>query len=323
MGDLDRSVDHYKEALAITPDYSGSLWGLAYLRALREEYPEALKAVDEYIAGAPSVGMKGKGAFGKAYLLMWTGRMAEAISELERMESLAGSLGYVDGQASSHYLMGCVRLRQRQFDAARAGFDRWNSAMKGSSPSKDKGGEALYHLLMASVDLAQGRSKDARSRLTAAGAVPSGASGFMKPAMGVLHDRLQGEVLLAEGAADKAVVVLEKIAPPGMPPAMQDILSLYNSPFPKDGLARAYLAQGALDKAVAEYERLATFDPKDPDRSLIDPLSHYRLAKLYERKGLTAKAVERYHRFLFLWKGADKDLPEYADAVKRAAALSR
>ena len=53
------------------------------------------------------------------------------------------------------------------------------------------------------------------------------------------------------------------------------------------------------------------------------PLSHYRLAKLYERKGLTAKAVERYHRFLFLWKDADKDLPEYADAKKRAAALSR
>ncbi len=322
MGELEKSVDYYKEALAIAPDFSASLWGLAYLRALREEYPEALKAVDEYIAGAPSVGMKGKGTFGKAYLLMWTGRMTEAISELERMESLSGSLGYVDGQASSQYLMGCVRLRQRQFDAARAGFDRWNSGTKGPSPAKDKGGEALYHLLMASVDLAQGRPKEARSRLTAFGTVHSGASDFMKPAMGVLHDRLQGEVLLAEGAADKAVAVLEKIAPPGMPPAMQDILSLYNSPFPKDTLARAYLAQGALDKAVAEYERLATFDPKDPDRSLIDPLSHYRLAKLYERKGLTAKAVERYHRFLFLWEGADKDLPEYADAAKRAAALN-
>ena len=323
MGELEKSVDYYKEALAIAPDFSASLWGLAYLRALREEYPEALKAVDEYISRAPSVGMKGRGTFGKAYLLMWTGRLTEAVSELERMENLSGSLGYVDGRASSQYLLGCVRLRQGQFDAARAGFDRWYGGIKGPPPAKDKGGEALHYLLMASVDLAQGRQKDMRSRLTAFAAVFSGITDSMKSPVGILHDRLEGEALLAEGAADKAVAVLEKTQSPGMPPAMQDILSLYNPPFAKDGLARAYLAQGALDKAVAEYERLTTFDPGKEDRSLINPLYRYRLAKLYERKGLSAKALEQYGRFLVLWKVADRDLPEYVDAGKRVAALSR
>ena len=140
MGSLEKSVGYYREALAVAPDFSGSLWGLAYIQALREEYPEALKSIDEYIARAPSAGMKGRGTFGKAYLLMWTGRMTEAISELERMENLAGSLGNADGQASSQFLLGFIRLRQRRFDAARAGFDRWNSGMKGPSPAKDKGG---------------------------------------------------------------------------------------------------------------------------------------------------------------------------------------
>ena len=322
MGSLEKSVGYYREALAVAPDFSGSLWGLAYIQALREEYPEALKSIDEYIARAPSAGMKGRGTFGKAYLLMWTGRMTEAISELERMENLAGSLGNADGQASSQFLLGFIRLRQRRFDAARAGFDRWNSGMKGPSPAKDKGGEALYHLMMAAVDLAQGRAKDARSRLTAYAAVYSGITDSMKSPVGILHDRLEGEALLAAGAADKAVAVLEKTQSPGMPPVMQDMLSLYNAPFAKDGLARAYLAQGALDRAVAEYERLTTFDPGKEDRSLINPLYRYRLAKLYERKGLAAKALEQYSRFLVLWKDADRDLPEYVDAAKRVAALN-
>ena len=45
-------------------------------------------------------------------------------------------------------------------------------------------------------------------------------------------------------------------------------LLVYLAPFLKDTLARAYEQMGDLDKAVAEYEKY-----------------HYRLAKLYEKKG--------------------------------------
>jgi len=45
------------------------------------------------------------------------------------------------------------------------------------------------------------------------------------------------------------------------------------------------------------------------------------LAKLYEEKGMKDKAIERYEKFLDIWKDADEDLPEPHDARARLAKL--
>jgi hypothetical protein len=45
------------------------------------------------------------------------------------------------------------------------------------------------------------------------------------------------------------------------------------------------------------------------------------LGKIHEQQGDTAKAIERYEKFLTLWKDADPGIVEVEDAKKRLTGL--
>jgi len=98
-------------------------------------------------------------------------------------------------------------------------------------------------------------------------------------------------------------------------------LAVYNQPYIKDVLARAYWKKGDLDAAAAEYRKLTTIDPSNQIRWMISPLYHFRLGRVLEEKGDKAGAASEYRKFLEYWKDADPTHPELAEARTRLAAL--
>ena len=86
-------------------------------------------------------------------------------------------------------------------------------------------------------------------------------------------------------------------------------------------LAKAYEGAGDWVNARRTYEGLQKLTYGRLYGGNLYALSFYRVGMIDEKLGDKAAARKNYEKFLELWKDADPDLPEPADARKRLAAL--
>jgi len=321
MGRLDEAIAKYKETLEVKPDFFQTYWRVGYIYALKQDYDEALKWTDKDIAASPTLGAKVPGYFWKAFFHFWLGRLEQSISEFKSLIDLSEAVENDLGKAWTEWGIGWVYYDKGELELSREYFKSWFDFCKEYEPTYIPDYTIDYNFILALVELKQGQIDSAKSRLSEIKSLlPKLTDASWEDQIKFEYDLLQGEVLLAENYVEKAISVLEKASPAGRPPLIQSIAP-YNIPFFKDVLARAYKQKGELDKAIAEYERLITFDPSREERYLIHPKYYYRLAKLYEEKGWAGKAIEHYEKFLDFWKNADEGLPELADVKERLASL--
>ena len=317
MGKLELAIAKFKEALAIKPDF-GSEIKIAYIYALREEYDEALKWIEQFIERAPSQGLKHEGGWWEGFYLFWQGKTDQSLKRLQQTsDTLDPAEKYIE--MTLNWMRGCIHYDRGHLTLSQDFFKIFFDFMKDYQPSYLSDWKGVYDFFSGLIALRQRRIDSARSSLSDMESLLPEM--FYKDRGSFLIDFLKAEILLAEGKSQEAITVCKQTNLQDVPAMHTSDIASYNVPIMRDTMARAYIQIGDLDKAIAEYERLLTFDPESKERRLVHPRMHYRLAKVYEQNDQSEKAIEQYERFLELWKDAELGAAEVEDAKKRLASL--
>lgn len=318
MGKLDEAVAKYKEVITARPDFYLSCASLAYAHALREDYPEANRWLEELVARAPSPTAKTQARALKAFFGYLQGRWDDSLAAYLSMKQEAEQSGTPPTVSMINWITGFIYADRGDYDLARMAFRDFVAAALELNPPNQAFITAARSFTSGWVDLKQGRLEDARAGLREArDQLPGIVNQTNRERATFLNDLLGAEIAAAGNSPDEAVAQAGKVK-------LSDLVDLriqsvinYNLPLLKDVLARAYWKKGDLDRAVAEYRKLLTIDSSNQVRYLIHPLYHYRLGRILEEKGDKAGAAVEYRKFLEYWKDADASHPELTDARKR------
>jgi serine/threonine protein kinase/tetratricopeptide (TPR) repeat protein len=323
LGDLDKAEQLYRKTLDIRAD-SGSHAPIAYIAALQENYGKAIESCRRLIDTAPSAGLEGSGNLLLSFNCFYACRQVEALHAAETSRAVFQRMGFQFGLAGTWWIEGLVRYQLEEYEDARMCYSNCLSVLDQAN-MLTAWFESAGAMALGLADLKEDRIDAARKRLAEIESARSEIDTTDPAHSRIAEDYvviLKGEILLAEERLDDAIEVLGRRAAVGIPTMGSSDIMFYNLPAERDALARAYAAKGSVDRAIAEYERLITFDPESQNRRLVYPLLHYRLAKLYEENDDAAHAIREYEKFLEICQGAAEPIPEVSDARARMARLA-
>jgi serine/threonine protein kinase/Tfp pilus assembly protein PilF len=323
-GKLDEALEKYNEASEIDPDAMSEVYA-SVIFALKMDFDNAFDCINRYMAiEHPSYRNPG-GRGWRCHLYYFTGQYKKALADIDYSLDKFKEWYNLYFIALCEALLGSICYETQNYEMSRYHFKRFKEVLGGENHLQVSGYlNFTCEPLLGLVDIRQGYIDSAKIRLLKEDEILSHVHANNKDVCKMQYGLLKGELLLAMDSTDAAISIGEQIKELRPPRYFlgPDKLIFYNLPWSKDFLARAYIKKGNLDKAIAEYERLTHFDPTKKDFRVMDPKCHYYLAKLYQQKGMKGKAVEHYKQFIEIWKNADENIPELADAKARLRRLT-
>jgi eukaryotic-like serine/threonine-protein kinase len=320
MGKWDAAMAEFKEAIRLKPDF-GSDNRISYIQAMGEDYSAALHSIDQFIAAAPSNGLKAWGSQLKAVYDHLLGKNEAAFADLAKAKEYAlADNDFVNADNLYRSLIWTSYDLGRYDDFLRYAQERFDFRAEHklrSGPLND----VLLIFYQGLADIRRNRPDAAKAELAKIEAARAKIADEEKPTYDMAYYHLLSEILAAQGEPEKTVEAYKKIGGPSVEIGNIFTLIMNGVPSTFDIPARAYQKKGEIDKAIAEYEKLVSPDPMVRQFRLIHPLSRFRLAKLYEQKGLRDKALEQYKKLALIWKEADPDFQEAKEMKQRLAAL--
>lgn len=302
-GDLANALDRYEAA--VKGGYSGAPFGKAWVLAVTGRYPEALATLPD------------RGHHYRSYVLSRVGRYREAERDLQKSRQVA---------AQTHFseMAGVLDLVQAMYALERrdcASVTRLVASVVKTWPSSPPAGQpdgvpTVADLLAGACASREGRVTEAKQRLAHARSTRREDSSPDRWWTGALD----GEIALAERDYERASRTFAASEPNrkmmfNRGGGLAVPLSfLANNLVLRDGRARAAVALGKLDEAIALYRGLLMPGPQQKWTAMLDPLHVLALARVLDKAGQRDAARVEYERFLNYWKDADKDLPQLAEA---------
>ncbi len=315
IGNLENALAKFKEAIEVKSDFYYSYWKVAYIYALREDYSEAMLWINKLIQIAPTSSIKAFGLVWKGFYLFWLGMPEQSLRVLTSACQQLNECGDLTQEAYAHWITGWICLEIGHINLVEEHQKRWYKNIISERPTLKM--IAYDQLLRGCFDLHFGRIDSVKLRTSKIQGLLLKIVPAYQPEFKFYSNLLQGATLLYENSANETIEFSLRMQPMRMPTLYPWYLLFYNVPYPKDILVRAYIRTDQIDNAIHEYERLTEFDSNTEERRLIYPKHHFELAKLYEVKGWSLKAAERYKRFLKIWNNADESLPEKIEAQIR------
>jgi tetratricopeptide (TPR) repeat protein len=298
---FQKSIEFYLKAVDLNPKLLtvtnlNHEFGFTYVQM--GEFQKALEVFEKMTVGTDD--LKAQGYRSIALLLMYTGKFSEAIDQLHESTLLYKTLGYGLSELRNHLFLATVyktkgmmpefyeELNKVNELLGTEGIEPWWYFLYGKLLARDRKIQKAERILNEiSIKINKGNKSD-----TAAFCI------------------LKGEIQLAKG---NPVEALELI---------QTGIKFRRDGYTLESLANYYLDTGDLDMAIIKYKEVIDIINSlgwEPQEYWIQ--AHYKLGKIYEKKGDYEQALIYYQDFLNIWKDADEDLPELIDAKSRLTEL--